>query len=133
MLYRTVSEQDMQSCATKFADTAKIGDCLALHGNLGAGKSTFARYFIKHLLHDVSEIPSPTFTIMQQYDKDIVHIDCYRLESIDDAINIGMLDIIPYSISLIEWPEIVADLLPHHTQHLHFFTKDDIHYIEHDN
>ena len=124
------SEEDTRELAARLADSAAVGDCFALHGNLGAGKSTFARYFIKHLLPEVAEVPSPTFTIMQQYDEDIVHIDCYRLESLEDAINIGMLDIIPYSISLIEWPEIIASVLPRKTRHLYFGIENGVHYVE---
>ena len=123
------SEQDTKELAIKMANRAKIGDCFALHGNLGAGKSTFARYFIKHLLPEITEVPSPTFTIMQQYDKDLLHIDCYRLESPEDAINIGMLEEIPHSISLIEWPEIIENLLPRKTQHLYFYIENDTHWV----
>lgn len=130
MLYRMISEDDTKSLAGEFADTADIGSCFALHGNLGTGKSTFARYFIKYLLPDVSEIPSPTFTIMQQYDKNILHVDCYRLESIDDAINIGLLDAIPYSISLIEWPDIISYVLPRTAKHLYFSMNNNTHCIE---
>lgn len=120
MIYTLVSEDDTKRIAELFASEAKIGDCFALYGDLGVGKSTFARFFIQSILGANTEVPSPTFTIMQQYDKSILHVDCYRLDTADDAIEIGLFELLPSSISLIEWPEIIEPMLPYNTTWLYF-------------
>lgn len=112
--------EDTKKLAESLAAEAKIGDCFALYGDLGAGKSTFARYFIQYLLPDVENIPSPTFTIMQQYDRDVLHIDCYRLEAENEAVEIGLCELFSSSISLIEWPEKIPNLLPKCAKKLYF-------------
>lgn len=112
--------EDTKKLAESLASEAKIGDCFALYGDLGAGKSTFARYFIQYLLPDVENIPSPTFTIMQQYDRDVLHVDCYRLEAENEAVEIGLCELFPSSISLIEWPEKIPNLLPKCAKKLYF-------------
>ena len=120
MIYTLASEDDTTRIAAQFASEAKIGDCFALYGDLGVGKSTFARFFIQSLLGANTEVPSPTFTIMQQYDKSILHVDCYRLTTADDAIEIGLFELLAASISLIEWPEIIEHALPFNTTRLYF-------------
>ena len=112
--------EDTKKLAESLAAEAKIGDCFALYGDLGAGKSTFARYFIQYLLPDVENIPSPTFTIMQQYDRGVLHIDCYRLEAENEAVEIGLCELFSSSISLIEWPEKIPNLLPKCAKKLYF-------------
>jgi len=120
MIYTLASEDDTKRIAAQFASDAKIGDCFALYGDLGVGKSTFARFFIQSLLGANTEVPSPTFTIMQQYDKSILHVDCYRLHTVDEAIEIGLFELLSSSISLIEWPGILEPMLPFNATHLYF-------------
>ncbi|WP_350335346.1 tRNA (adenosine(37)-N6)-threonylcarbamoyltransferase complex ATPase subunit type 1 TsaE [Coralliovum pocilloporae] len=101
------------------ADIATIlssGDVLALHGDLGVGKSTFARALIRALAHDEAlEVPSPTFTLVQDYDLarcPVSHFDLYRLGSPDELEEIGFFDAIHHAALLIEWPSKAGDDLP---------------------
>lgn len=105
--------------AEKFGKTLKGGEVLALSGDLGAGKTTFVKGLARCL--KVSEtITSPTFVLMNVYPAritgitELVHIDCYRLEKPDDFIGIGAREYLgaPSTVTAIEWPERVQELLP---------------------
>jgi len=100
------------------------GDVLALKGDLGAGKSTFARSLITAALAglglDAGDVPSPTFTLVQNYpfgtpeemEREIWHIDCWRLETPADILELGFEDVAGRHVALIEWPEKMAPYLP---------------------
>lgn len=108
------TEKDTCFLAKKVAKAAKRGDVFALFGTLGAGKSTFSRYFISYLSGAV-EIPSPTFTLVQTYDGpgyEIYHYDMYRLKSPDEAFELDIEEAFYNGVSLIEWPEKIGSLLP---------------------
>ncbi len=107
--------EDTQKLAQKMAEQAKCGDVILLEGNLGAGKSTFARYFIKSLCGDETNVPSPTFTIMQSYEAKnftIWHLDLYRIKNVAELEELGLEDLFSSSVMLIEWPEIALPILP---------------------
>jgi tRNA threonylcarbamoyladenosine biosynthesis protein TsaE len=102
--------------AQKLAGQIKPGQVIALSGELGAGKSVFARALMRALGVTDEALPSPTFALIQTYDGDgckVAHMDWYRL---DDADGIEMLGVRDYFtlpwISIIEWPERAPDLLP---------------------
>ncbi len=100
--------------AVRISALAEIGDVIALKGDLGAGKTTFARAFI-HARGGTEEVPSPTFTLVQVYELEpaaIWHFDLYRLKSPDEAWELGIEDAFSEGISLIEWPEQLGPLLP---------------------
>ena len=106
---------DTIACAAQLAKTVKAGDIIALYGTLGAGKTEFCRGFIHALSPDKSEVPSPTFTLLQIYDTPdfpIYHFDMYRLKSPIEAYEIGIEDAFAEGVSLIEWPEKIGKLLP---------------------
>lgn len=108
------SERDTQSLAEKIASITEKGDVFALFGTLGAGKSTFSRYFIQYLTK-AKEIPSPTFTLLQTYDAEnfeIYHYDMYRLKKPEEAYELDIEEAFYGGVSLIEWPEKIAPLLP---------------------
>jgi tRNA threonylcarbamoyl adenosine modification protein YjeE len=92
------------------------GDVIALYGPLGAGKSALARALINRLCPYETDIPSPTFTLVQTYDMPdgtpLWHLDLYRIESPDDAIELGIEDALLDAACLIEWPERLETLLP---------------------
>ncbi|MET3599673.1 tRNA (adenosine(37)-N6)-threonylcarbamoyltransferase complex ATPase subunit type 1 TsaE [Martelella mangrovi] len=94
--------------AEKLAPLLTTGDCLALSGDLGMGKSTFARALIRARLGEPSlDVPSPTFTLVQLYDgaPPLYHFDLYRLSDPDELIELGFDEALDEGISLIEWPE----------------------------
>ncbi|HEY1433273.1 MAG TPA: tRNA (adenosine(37)-N6)-threonylcarbamoyltransferase complex ATPase subunit type 1 TsaE [Stellaceae bacterium] len=96
------------------AALARPTDIIALKGELGAGKTSFARAFIRARGTE-EEVPSPTFTLVQVYDVDptaIWHFDLYRLRDPEEAWELGIEDAFATGISLIEWPERLGPLLP---------------------
>lgn len=98
------------------AKLARPGDIFALWGDLGVGKTAFARAFINELTNHVEEVPSPTFTLVQMYDTlkgAVYHLDMYRLEQPDDALELGVEDAFADGICLIEWPDRLGPWLPH--------------------
>ncbi len=101
--------------AARLAPLARPGDVIALEGDLGTGKTSFARAFVRALTHAAEEVPSPTFTLAQLYECDtgtIWHFDLYRLEKPDDALELGIEEAFADGISLIEWPERLGPWLP---------------------
>jgi tRNA threonylcarbamoyladenosine biosynthesis protein TsaE len=94
--------------AARLASVAEPGDVLALDGPLGAGKTVFARGFIRALTTPDEEVPSPTFTLVQIYDGPdcpIHHFDLYRIEAADELTELGIEEALADGITLIEWPE----------------------------
>ena len=106
-----------KALAASLAEKAKMGDCFCLTGDLGAGKTEFARSFIQSLCGNV-KVTSPTFTIVQEYDGQkpatsrIAHYDLYRLKDAKELEELGFEESLQNSISLIEWPQIAQDYLP---------------------
>ena len=93
------------------------GDLVTLSGDLGAGKTTFARALIRHVAgDDTVEVPSPTFTLLQAYELPrftLVHADLYRLSGPAELAELGFEDVAPErAVVLLEWPDRAAGLLP---------------------
>lgn len=111
-IYHTILSDEAATCrfAAALARQVKPGDLLALSGDLGAGKTTFARAFIRAACNsDSIEVPSPTFTLVQTYNVTdgsmIFHSDLYRLKGPDDIEDLGLEDERESSILLVEWPD----------------------------
>ena len=104
----------MRAWAAGFAERLKAPVVVALHGDLGMGKSEIARTIIQTLRGADTVVPSPTFTIVQNYDG-ISHFDLYRLMDASELTEIGLQHAIENDITLIEWPEIASDMLPNDT------------------
>lgn len=112
----TKSESDTAKLAAKLAQQVSAPCVILLSGNLGAGKSVFARAFIRTICgdHDL-DVPSPTFTLIQSYDSsagEIYHFDLYRLEEPDEIFELGWEDMIREGICLVEWPERLGSYIP---------------------
>jgi N-acetylmuramate 1-kinase len=108
-------EQATMDFAANVAEWLRAGDLITLSGELGAGKTTFARGLIRALTGDSSlEAPSPTFTLMQVYDGPdypIVHADFYRIRSADELVNLGWDEACEGALVLVEWPQRAAEAL----------------------
>ena len=107
------SPEKTQLFASELAKNIKPGKVIALIGNLGAGKTTFAQGFAKGM-GIKNHVISPTFKLVSEYigKPSLYHIDCYRLEKSSDFLNIGGENYLnPIDgITLIEWPERINDL-----------------------
>jgi tRNA threonylcarbamoyl adenosine modification protein YjeE len=110
------NEQATRRLAIDVANLLKPGDLVTLSGDLGAGKTTFARALIRYLAGDeTTEVPSPTFTLMQSYDLppfQVVHADLYRASGPTDLAELGFDDLTEGTLVLLEWPDRAGKLLP---------------------
>jgi tRNA threonylcarbamoyl adenosine modification protein YjeE len=108
-------EAGTEGLAERLAKELKPGDLVTLSGDLGAGKTTFARALIRALARDPElEVPSPTFTLMQLYDTPrgaVVHADLYRVADAAELEDLGWEEASEEAIVLLEWPERAADVL----------------------
>lgn len=114
--YISESYEDTQRIASEFAKTLKSGDVICMYGDLGAGKTAFVQGLAKGLGID-EHITSPTFTIVNEYmgDKPLYHFDVYRIADSDEMYEIGYEEYISGDgISVIEWPQLIEDILPEH-------------------
>jgi tRNA threonylcarbamoyl adenosine modification protein YjeE len=109
---------ETRAWAAGFAKTLHAPQTVALHGDLGVGKSEIARAVIQTLRGAGTVVPSPTFTIVQNYDG-ISHFDLYRIQDASELEEIGLAHAVENDITLIEWPEIAADKLPKNTIHVY--------------
>jgi hypothetical protein len=110
--------EETRSWAREFAKTLHAPQTVALHGDLGMGKSEIARTIIKTLRGENTVVPSPTFTLVQNYDG-ISHFDLYRICDVSELEEIGLRYAIDNDITLIEWPDIAKDILPESTIHIY--------------
>ena len=102
--------------AENFAKVLKKGDIVFFYDEIGVGKTTFIRNLINHLQVNnhlkPTEVTSPTFNLVNEYDVGVFiiqHYDLYRLKSIDETKNIGLLENQKEIVTLVEWPEKIND------------------------
>ncbi len=109
-------EEATRRLTVDIAAALNAGDLVTLSGDLGAGKTAFARALIRHLAGDQKvEVPSPTFTLMQAYELPrfhLLHADLYRLSGPAELAELGFEDIAPGALTLLEWPDRAAGFLP---------------------
>jgi len=126
---RAMDEPTMWQFAERLSNRLQAGDTLLLDGNLGAGKTSFARAIIRAVLNNPDEpVPSPTFTLVQTYeapDVEVIHADLYRLGDLSEVYELGILEDDMAAIRLIEWPERLGGLAPPEALRIEFKTIDD--------
>lgn len=112
----THSKEETVKYAEEYGKTLKKGDVVLLKGEMGAGKTVFTKG-IALSLGIKSEVTSPTYAYLNDYDGKLFHYDCYRLSSGEDAEALGLTEYF-YSdgICVIEWSENIADVLPENTK-----------------
>lgn len=126
-----VSLKELQTEAKKLSRLITSPSCVLLWGDMGAGKTTFSKAFIRCLLKDDTvEVPSPTFTLIQTYPTDkgeVWHSDLYRLHDPKEILELGLLEALSTSICLIEWPERLQNYLPNRRIDVYLNIIDDHH------
>ncbi|MEQ6249571.1 tRNA (adenosine(37)-N6)-threonylcarbamoyltransferase complex ATPase subunit type 1 TsaE [Sulfitobacter sp. HNIBRBA3233] len=109
------SPEETARCAAALGQRLRSGDTILLSGDVGAGKTHFARSLIQSVLGVAEDVPSPTFTLVQTYeaeDCDIWHADLYRLSDPSEIEELGLIDAFDTAICLVEWPDRLAGLRP---------------------
>lgn len=116
------SEEETKLIGKRFAQSLKRGDVVVLTGELGSGKTKFTEGVLTYFGLE-NEISSPTFTIVNEYVKDdvnIYHFDVYRLEDEDEFYAIGGDEYFDKGICLVEWGEMIKNVLPKNYIHITF-------------
>ena len=125
------SLKDLHKFTNKISEIILPGDYLFLFGEIGVGKTTFARQLINvfELKNNIkkSEVPSPTFNILFEYElKDFIikHYDLYRIKNEEEIKNLGLFEIEEKNITLIEWPELIKNKPTNRIDLFFKYTKD---------
>lgn len=116
MIHRSTDLQQTREIAIALAQTLRGGDCIALHGELGAGKTHFVRGLVEGLNGPIRQVSSPTFVLLQIYGGGrltVYHFDAYRANGPADFEGIGFSEILEQGgVVAVEWAERIAPLLP---------------------
>ena len=128
-----ISEEEKTRFIAKiFSKYIKVGNIFYLNGELGVGKTTFIKYLINFLQaknnQSITEVPSPTFNLVNEYYLDsliIKHYDLYRINDEKELNNLGIFEDISKQITLIEWPEIIKNYKINNIFDLYFEYDED--------
>lgn len=116
MTYSSQSVQDTESIAADLAGRLRGGQCIALHGNLGAGKTQFVRGLVRGLGGPPRAVSSPTFVLLNVYPRGrltVYHLDAYRVSGSEEFEAIGFAELLEQGgVVVVEWAERVRELLP---------------------
>lgn len=129
MLYKSFCEDDTKAVAESLAKRSKPKDIFCLNGDLGAGKTFFVKSFA-HALGITDNISSPTFTIINEYHGkkiNLYHFDTYRISSLEELEYTNCQDYFyGNGICLIEWADIIKDIIPKSATQIYFYKNLDI-------
>ena len=110
------SEKNIEELAAKFLNKIKPGDIIFLYGEIGVGKTTFVRYLVNKFQKEnklkITEVTSPTFNLLSEYQINqikINHYDLFRLKSSEEINNLDLFGDSKNSITLIEWPQMIKE------------------------
>ena len=110
------SEKKTEELASKFSKKIKPGNMVFLYGEMGVGKTTFIRYLINQFQKDndldITEVTSPTFNLLNEYQINqikINHYDLFRLKSVKEIKNLDIFEDKINTVTLIEWPQIIKE------------------------
>ena len=126
------NEGDTEKLAKRLVKLSKKDNTvICLNGDLGSGKTTFARYFIRNFFKNskIKEIPSPTFTLLQVYEHDthtINHYDFYRLKNSSELFELNFSEAATDDVCLIEWSDKFKEILPNNRIEINFQIKSKV-------
>ena len=128
MIMESHSPKETMELGERLGREARCGDIFLLSGDLGCGKTVFAKGFAKGLgIED--DITSPTFTIIHQYEGGrlpLAHFDVYRIADPDEMYAIGYEEYFFGDwVCLVEWPEMIEELIPEGAVHIHILRDDE--------
>jgi tRNA threonylcarbamoyladenosine biosynthesis protein TsaE len=117
---------ETEAVAAELATQLRGGECIALYGELGAGKTQFVRGLVRGLKGNPRSVSSPTFVLLNVYDSGrlvVYHLDAYRVGGAEDFESIGFSELLDQrGVVVIEWPERVESLLPAQRINVHIQT-----------
>ncbi len=119
------SPEETTRFAARLGAELRSGDVVLLEGEIGSGKTHFARSLIQSLMTAPEDVPSPTYTLVQAYDTsagEIWHCDLYRLTAVEEIEELGLTEAFDTAICLIEWPDKLGPLTPETALKLSFET-----------
>jgi tRNA threonylcarbamoyladenosine biosynthesis protein TsaE len=127
MTYTTHSAAETRALAAEIGATLRRGDVVVLNGELGAGKTTFVKGLADGL-GVVDAVTSPTFTIVQHYEGrvPVAHVDVYRLDRLQELHDLGFEELLDDGVTIIEWGDAVAPLLPRNRLEVRLTMGDDL-------
>ncbi len=123
--FPNIGLEDLEQVINGIVEWGKPLPVWTFTGDLGAGKTTLIQTLAKEIGIE-EDVSSPTYTYVNEYDGQLFHFDCYRLDSLEQALNLGLEEYIDSGKRCwIEWPEVIAPLLPQPCLHVHIAHNPD--------